>query len=165
MTSIRGAVRQDLSIKDQYVAQRARGTYITSVYQPETVYDLSVTTQAIKPTKNDITNLNKRIRWQIENSARGLRFVALDKPSLCLLAFTDILFANNRDLSSQIGYILVLVDASGRANILHWSSTKCKRVTRSVLASELYGMAHGFDMGISVKSTIDRILGTDVNLF
>ena len=34
-----------------------------------------------------------------------------------------------------------------------------------MLASELYGMAHGFDMGASVKSTIDRILGTDVNLF
>ena len=26
-------------------------------------------------------------------------------------------------------------------------------------------MAHGFDMGVSVKSTIDRILGTDINLF
>ena len=34
-----------------------------------------------------------------------------------------------------------------------------------MLASELYGMAHGFDMGASIKSTIDRILGTDVNLF
>jgi hypothetical protein len=164
-TSIRGAVRQDLSIKDQYVAQRARGAYIASVCQPEAAYDLSVAAQAVEPTKNDVTNLNKRIRWQIENSARGLRFVTLDKTSLRLLAFTDASFANNRDLSSQIGYVLVLADASGRANILHWSSTKCKRVTRSVLASELYGMAHGFDMGASVKSTIDRILGTDVNLF
>jgi hypothetical protein len=139
--------------------------YIASVCQPEAAYDLSVAAQAVEPTKNDVTNLNKRIRWQIENSARGLRFVTLDKTSLRLLAFTDASFANNRDLSSQIGYILVLADASGRANILHWSSTKCKRVTRSVLASELYGMAHGFDMGVSVKSTIDRILGTDVNLF
>ena len=34
-----------------------------------------------------------------------------------------------------------------------------------MLASELYGMAYSFDMGASVKSTIDRILGTDVNLF
>jgi hypothetical protein len=61
-TSIRSAVRQDLSIKDQYVTQRARGAYIASVYQPEAAYDLSVAAQAIKPTKNDITNLNKRIR-------------------------------------------------------------------------------------------------------
>ena len=51
-----------------------------------------------------------------------------------------------------------MTDATNRANILHWSSTKCKRVTRSVLASELYGMAHGFDIGTAIKSTTDKIL-------
>jgi hypothetical protein len=76
--------------------------------------------------------------------------------------FTDASFANNKDLSSQIGYILVLIDAKAHANILHWSSTKCKRVTRSVLASELYAMAHGFDISAAVKSTIDRTL--EINL-
>ena len=80
------------------------------------------------------------------------------------MTFTDASFANNKDLSSQIGYIIVLADASGRANILHWSSTKCKRVTRSVLASELYAMAHGFDVSTVLKSTIDQILQTQVPL-
>jgi hypothetical protein len=89
--------------------------------------------------------------------------VKLNKESLQLLVFTDASFANNKDLSSQIGYILVLADGTN-ANILHWSSTKCKRVTRSVLASELYAMAHGFDMGASVKSTIDKVLGIDLPL-
>ena len=41
---------------------------------------------------------------------------------------------------------------------------KCKRVTRSVLASELYGMAYGFDMGGLVKTIIDRILEMEVPL-
>ena len=76
-----------------------------------------------------------------------------------MIVFTDASFANNRDLFSQIGYILVLADRTGRANIIHWSSTKCKRVTRSVLASELYGMAHGFDIGALVKAIVDRALG------
>jgi len=89
--------------------------------------------------------------------------VKLNKESLQLLVFTDASFANNKDLSSQIGYILVLAD-SINANILHWSLTKCKRVTRSVLALELYAMAHGFDMGASVKSTIDKVLGIDLPL-
>jgi hypothetical protein len=71
--------------------------------------------------------------------------------------FTDASFANNKDLSSQIGYVIVLSDGTN-ANILHWSSIKCKRVTRSVLASELYAMAHGFDMAAAIKSTIDAIL-------
>jgi len=93
-----------------------------------------------------------------------LRFVKLKKESLQLLVFTDASFANNKDYSSQIGYVLVLADRHNNANILHWSSIKCKRVTRSVLASELYGMAHGFDMGVAVKTTIANMLQIDLPL-
>jgi hypothetical protein len=74
------------------------------------------------------------------------------------MVFTDASFANNRDLSSQIGFVIVLTDRNQDANILHWSSIKCKRVTRSVLASELYALAHGFDIGAAIKSTIQKIL-------
>ena len=157
-TSTRGITRDQLTTKEQYIAQRARGAYIASLSQPEAAYDLSVAAQAIDPTENDIKALNKRLQWQIESAARGLRFVKLEKQSLQLLVFTDSSFANNKDLSSQIGYILVIKDDSGNANILHWSSTKCKRVTRSVLASELYAMAHGFDIAAAIKSTIDKAL-------
>jgi hypothetical protein len=41
---------------------------------------------------------------------------------------------------------------------------KCKRVTRSVLASELYAMVHGFDIGASIKATIEKILEIDLPL-
>lgn len=157
-TSTRGVVREDLSTKDQYVAQRARGAYVASVCQPEAAYDLSVAAQATDPTEKDVKALNARIQWQLDNAARGITVTKLDKDSLRLLVFTDASFANNKDLSSQIGYILVLADSANRANILHWSSTKCKRVTRSVLASELYGMAHGFDISMALKTTIDLIL-------
>ena len=131
--------------------------------QPEAAYDLSVAAQAIDITEDDVKALNKRLKWQIENAARGIRFVKLQKP-LQLLVFTDASFANNKDFSSQIGYVLALTDATGTANIIHWSSTKCKRVTRSVLASELYALAHGFDIGASIKSTLDKALGIDLPL-
>ena len=45
-----------------------------------------------------------------------------------------------------------------RGNILHWSSTKCKRVTRAVLASELYAMTAGIDTAISISTTLNRIM-------
>ena len=81
-TSSRGAVRENLTIKDQYVAQRARGAYVASVCQPEAAYDLSVAAQSTEQTEKDVKTLNERIQWQIQNAARGLRFVKLDKESL-----------------------------------------------------------------------------------
>ena len=82
----------------------------------------------------------------------------LDMNSLSLLVFTDASFANNKDLSSQIGFVIVFTDRNQSVNVLHWSSIKCKRVTRSVLASELYALAYGFDIGAVIKSTIQKIL-------
>ena len=69
-------------------------------------------------------------------------------------------------MSSQIGYIIVLgnkITASSdtfkiRGNIIHWSSTKCKRITRSVLALEIYAMAHGVDIAIAIGGTINMII-------
>lgn len=43
--------------------------------------------------------------------AKGLTFVNTDMETLRIVAFTDSSFANNKDLSSQIGYVIVLADA------------------------------------------------------
>jgi hypothetical protein len=130
----------------------------------ESAYSLSVAAQITEPDEKDIATLNKTIKWQKENASRGLTYVELDPSTLQLLVFTDASFANNKDLSSQIGYILVLVDTEGNANIIHWTSVKCRRVTRSVLASELYALAHGFDIAVAVKTTLDLILRKEVPL-
>jgi hypothetical protein len=150
--------------KDQYIAQRARGAYIATVCQPEAAFDLSFAAQVVNPKENDAKALNRRLRWQLDNYSRGLSFIKLDVNSLRLIVFTDSSFANNNDLSSQIGFVIVLADKDNRANILHWSSVKCKRITRSVLASELYAMAHGFDTGSVIKGTIERILKRETPL-
>jgi len=62
-TSSRGTVRQQLSTKDQYVAQRARGAYLATVSQPEAAFDLSFAAQmSTEPTKEDVKLLNQRIK-------------------------------------------------------------------------------------------------------
>jgi hypothetical protein len=48
----------------------------------------------------------------------------------------------------------LLMGDKDNANILHWSSTKCKKVT---LTSELYRMVNGFDIGAAIKKTIENI--------
>ena len=90
--------------------------------------------------------------------------VKLDLKTLRLIVFTDASFANNKDLSSQVGYVIVLADGKDNANVIHWSSTKCKCVTRSVLASELYAMVAGFDTGSVIKATIEKLLAIKLRM-
>jgi hypothetical protein len=143
------------------VAQRARGAYLASICQPEASFDLSHAAQSTDSTfcPDDVIALNKRLHWQITNQTKGLPYVKLDRSSLQLVVFNDSSFANNRDLSSQIGYVICLADSTNAANILHWSSVKCKRVTRSVLAAELFAMVHGFDIGSVLRATLIKMLG------
>jgi hypothetical protein len=159
----------DKDATQHYIVQRARGAYIASVCQPEAAFDLSTAAQTTTPGPDDFKNLNVRIQWQIDNPDRGLIFVPLKLEEAKLFIFTDGSFANNKDLSSQLGFIIVLAnehrtgeghDFEIYGNIIHWNSIKCKRVTRSVLASELYGMVNGFDNTIAISTTLQQIVRT-----
>lgn len=151
--------------QQQYLEQRARGAYIASTCQPEASYDLSVAAQHQSPTEDDIRALNKRIEWQMKNMDRGIKYIALDLTRTKLFVFVDGSFANNKDFSSQIGHLIILANETStgteefeiKGNLIHYSSTKSKRVTRSVLASEIYGMVGGVDMAIAINTTIKMI--------
>ncbi|KAI0997433.1 hypothetical protein K3495_g10752 [Podosphaera aphanis] len=149
----------------EYIEQRARGAYLATICQPEASFDLSAAAQHKQLSKEDIARLNKRINWQISNVGRGLTYIPLDISKMRLFVFVDGSFANNNDMSSQIGFVIVLANEEAEndsftitGNVVHWSSTKCKRITRSVLASEIYAMANGVDMAISINTTINKIV-------
>jgi transposase InsO family protein len=155
------------TLKQQYVEQRARGAYIASICQPEACFDLSSAAQHQDPTKEDVKALNRRIQWQIDSQSRGLTFVPLDLATASLFVFVDGSFANNKDLTSQLGFTIILANEEAatkdhnefsiRGNMVHFSSTKSKRVTRSVLASEVYGMVAGVDMAYALATTLHMI--------
>ena len=117
--SFRNVVREKLTSKNQYIAHRARNAYVISICQPKASFNFSYAAQAITVTSSDITSLNKRLKWQIENKARGFKYVKFDKNSLRLIVFTDAFFVNNRDFSFQIDYVIYLIDESNRINFLH----------------------------------------------
>ena len=152
--------------KQEYLRQRARGAYIASICQPEAAFDLSIAAQHQDPDKIDIAALNKRLRWQMDSLQRGLVYIPLRLPTTRLFIFVGGSLANNKDLTSQLGYVIVLANEDRdeaeseftiEGNVVHWSSTKSKRVTRSSLASEIYGMVAGVDMGIVINSTLRQI--------
>ena len=164
LTSARGVIRKSVSFEDQYVAQRARSVYIATLSQSKATFDLSFVAQVINPQKNDAKRLNKRIQWQIKNADRGLRFVKLNIISLKLIVFIDAAFANNSDYTSQINFVICLADGSNKTNLIHWSFTKCKRVTRNVLTAELFAMTQKFDIASILKSSIEKMLQISLSM-
>ncbi|KAK1989628.1 hypothetical protein LX36DRAFT_665047 [Colletotrichum falcatum] len=114
-------------------------------------------------------------QYQIKNLKRGLRFLPLNLKTIKLFVFVDRSFANNADLTSQLSFIVILANKESNnhtttgqtpnntgmftvtRNIIHFSSTKCKRVTRSVLASEIYAMVAGADIAHAIRTTLALI--------
>lgn len=85
-------------------------------------------------------NLEKLVGYTKDTAHRKLNFIDLDKSSLRLMLFTDAAFGNRTYLSSQLGYNIALADGYGNANIFHYGSQKCRRITRSAMAAELMGL-------------------------
>jgi hypothetical protein len=85
-----------------------------------------------------------------------LRYITVNLINAKLIVFVDRLFANNKNLSLQLGFVLILVNKSTdvnntfliRGNVIHYSLTKCKRVTQSVLALEIYSIINSFNIRI-----------------
>jgi len=88
--------------------------------------------------------------------------VKLDRTSLRVVLFTDASFGNTSDLSSQTGFVIALVDGNDNANIIHYGSKKCRRVTRSVMAAEILALVTGFDHAFIVKHAILELLDISV---
>jgi len=50
--------------------------------------------------------------WQLNNLNRGIKYIPLDLYRIKLFVFIDGSFANNKDLSSQLGYKIMLANKS-----------------------------------------------------
>ena len=62
LTNAKNVIRKSVAFEDQYVAQKTRNAYITTLNQSETTFDFSFAVQVINPQKNDAKRLNKRIQ-------------------------------------------------------------------------------------------------------
>lgn len=107
---------------------------------------------------------NRIVRHLKKHSDVKLRYRKLDTESLCIRMYSDASYADNRDASSQLGYIVFLCDKFGTAQPITWSSHKSKRVTRSVLGSETMALADGFDAAYAIRHDVERMTGKRVPL-
>lgn len=116
--------------------------------------------------RDDMKLLKKAVKL-LQDINVTLKHHKLDMETVSIAACADASFASNWDLSSQLGYIVLLTDATKKCSILHWSSSKSHRVTRSALGSEVYAFCEGMDIGLAFQFALEAIIGRriDVNMF
>jgi len=91
--------------------------------------------------------------------------VPINLPTAKLFVFINRSFINNKDFSSQLEYKIIIANESTRennfiihSNLIHWSLTKSKCVTRSVLALEIYGIVSRVNIAIAIRTTLKIII-------
>lgn len=97
-----------------------------------------------------------------------MNYVPVDMDSARLTLYPHSSFANARDLRSQLGFVVILVDDQGRENKIHSGSEMCRCVTRSVMASELHSLTYGFDnkfiiQNLLIKKNLEAMLDGGVH--
>lgn len=110
--------------------------------------------------KYHVKALNAGIRSALSHPNRGLRYSPLDVDSVHMPVYADASFATNDYLTSQLGYLVLLCDASNRYHVLDYSSRKSRRVVRSIMGGELYAFTDAFDISrtllIDVRNAIRK---------
>lgn len=110
--------------------------------------------------RSHIRLINDAVVWARACPDRGLTMHALHEKSLPIVEFADASFSNNADFSTQLAFIIFLWDRIPRANCMHYTSYKCKRIVRCVLGGELYTLAESHDYAFLLRHGIVAELGT-----
>ena len=143
----------------QYRSKRQELAWLVHT-RPDIAADVNLAAQVIETQwgRKDVLEINKLIRHVHSTATRGIRQHKLDRNTLSLRAYTDSSFSNTPDLKSQLGFLIVLADSSGRANLLHFASHKSRRVTRSVMGAEVLAFADGFDFAFLLRHDLRGIM-------
>jgi hypothetical protein len=146
---------------------RGKVSWIATWTRPDAAFAMGRLSQITPDNINSeatksCNNLNDYLKKTVK---RNLIFCKLDVKSLHVVFYSDASFAVNLDLSSQIGGIILLKDKHGNAQVLHWFSKKCPRVTGSVLAAEIIGFVTAFDMASALRDVLEKIYQQSIPLY
>ena len=111
-----------------------------------------------------LKSFNRTVKHLKGTHSRCFPFSPLKKDFLNMRVYTDASFAGNDNLSSQLGFVILLCDSSDRAHILEYSSRKSKRVVRSILGGEVYAFASGFDRVFILRHDLETIFRMKIPL-
>lgn len=148
---------------EDFLSKRALMAYIALWSRPLQLGRIQIlASKAKEPSSSDIKEL-KRIQEELMTNHDELVYRKQDLSTVKIVCFTDAGYAtHNDDSHSQLGYVIAMVDNANVANVIAYASRRCRRVTRSVLASELLALVAGYDMAASLATQLGEILGRTI---
>jgi hypothetical protein len=132
---------------ENFISQRALAAYIAIWARPRLLGRIQILcSSAAAPSPKNVYELQSILQGQ-KTLSEELLFRPLDLANgLRVVCFTDSGFALHADdFKSQLGFVIAIVDTDNRATVVAYGSRQGRRVTRSVLAIELFALVEGFD--------------------
>ena len=144
---------------EEFAHLRGKLAYAATTTRPDLAYLNAKLSQvkAFNAGKEDFLMLNRAIKKIKE--PRSINIPALDLETIHIVGYCDASFASNADLSSQLGFVVLLKDKNDKACIIHYGSWKCQRVTRSVLGAETFAFAFTLDFCLVFSHDLSSMLG------
>ena len=106
--------------------------------------------------------LNRRLQFE--------KYIPLSFPNLGLskdwntLVFTDASLSNDRDIRTQGGFLIFLVNVKTlQACLLSWCSSRLRRIARSRLSAEAIACIEGADTAVFIKTLLHGIPNSDIS--
>lgn len=121
----------------------------TQQSRPDIAFDVAISRQItemqyLEKSKHYVQSVMKIVSYLQKSMHVVLSYPRLNLNFFLVNIFSDTSFAENTDLYSQLGFVASLSD-KGNCQLIFWSSHKAKRVSRSVLGSEVMVCADAFD--------------------
>lgn len=146
-------------------SQRALSQYIGVCTRPDVCANVQLISKGAEPSTSEEHGILSRTIRHLQNTKdMGLTYEKLDMESVKLVLITDASFSNARKLKSQLRYVVLMMDGSENANIIHYGSSRGKRVARSILSAEIHALVLGYDQAYVVRDLVEELLGKEVSL-
>lgn len=88
----------------------------------------------------------------------------LDLALMRLVLLLDASFATAPGPKSLIAYVISMMDKSGSAYTVHYASSQCHHVLRSLMAAQVHVLVLALDMGMVVVEPLSELLHLNVEM-
>ena len=132
--------------------------WVPSQSKPDIAYDVCELSTSLKhATVKNILDANKVIK-KLKSDSLLLKFQSINVENVNILVYSDSLFGNLPDGSSQGGYTILFTDDKGPFSPLTWQSKEIRRIVRSTIAAETLALIDGADPALFLSALFCEII-------